>query len=333
MGLSKEEQEEIGFLIQHHLLMLEVAFRRNLHDEQVILRFAKQIQEVHRLKMLYLLTFSDIRAVGPEAWTPWKNSLLMELFLKTSHLLEKGPPGELTLKCDPLPQASEYFEFLPLRYLSCYPSEEVVHHMEMARSIETHPFKVEWVIDQGRRGKLTICTKDQYGLFSKITGCMFLNRINILEAQIHTWENGIALDTFWVEDLTGEMERRLEGFKKDLHRVLVKKIPLNDLISKRKEPPRLTPKVIPKVKKEVKINNEDSNFYTLIEVIGEDRMSILYEITRTLTDHGCNIHFAKVSTLGNQIIDTFYVQDEWGEKITDRFKIDHFKKALLNQMS
>jgi len=333
MGLSKEEQEWIGFLIQHHLLMLEVAFRRNLHDEQVILRFAKQIKEVHRLKMLYLLTFSDIRAVGPEAWTPWKNSLLMELFLKTSHLLEKGPPGELSSTFSSLPQASEYLEYLPLRYLSSYPPEEVAHHIEMARSIETHPFKVEWVIDQGTRGKLTICAKDQYGLFSKIAGCMFLNRIHILETQIHTWDNGIALDTFWVEDLTREIERRLEGFKKDLHRVLVEKIPLNDLISKREEPARLTPKVIPKVKKEVKINNEDSDFYTLIEVIGEDRMGILYEITRTLTDHGCNIHFAKASTLGNQIIDTFYVQDEWGEKITDRFKIDHLKKALLYQMS
>ena len=83
---------------------------------------------------------------------------------------------------------------------------------------------------------------------------------------------------------------------------------------------------------EVKINNQDSDFYTIVEVIGEDRVGILYEITQALTDHGCDIHFARVSTLGNRIVDVFYVQDTWGEKIEEENRIDQLKKTLFPLM-
>ena len=82
MGLSAEDREFVGFLVNHHLLMVETALRRDLHDEQVILRFANEVKTLNQLKMLYLLTFADIKAVGPEAWTSWKDNLLMELFLE-----------------------------------------------------------------------------------------------------------------------------------------------------------------------------------------------------------------------------------------------------------
>jgi [protein-PII] uridylyltransferase len=82
----------------------------------------------------------------------------------------------------------------------------------------------------------------------------------------------------------------------------------------------------------VKINNQDSDFYTIVEITGEDRLGILYEITQVLTDHGCDIHFARISTLGNRIVDVFYVQDEWGEKIVEKQKSDRLKQILLNQL-
>jgi [protein-PII] uridylyltransferase len=180
--------------------------------------------------MLYLLTFADIKAVGPEAWTSWKNTLLMELFLKTSHFFEKGAVAGPLLKGDEIIQKlreslsrdiiSEYAEHLPDRYLSCYSSGVIAHHIEMARSIEKELLLVEWEMEKEIHAKVTICTKDRYGLFAKMTGSMFLNRLNILEAQIHTWGNGIVLDTFWVEDATKNIERRLEQFKKDLGEIL-----------------------------------------------------------------------------------------------------------------
>jgi [protein-PII] uridylyltransferase len=228
---------------------------------------------------------------------------------------------------------SEYAEHLPSRYLSCYSSAEITHHIEMAHSIEKELLLVEWEIEKEIQAKVTICTKDRYGLFSKITGSMFINRLNILEAQIHTWENGVALDTFWVEDTTKDIDRRLKQFEKELAEVLSGEIPLKDLLSKRKESNWIQQKVIPKVSGEIKINNDDSDFYTIVEVTGEDRMGILYEITQALTEHGCDIHFARISTLGNRIVDVFYVQDTWGEKIEEKQKVDSLKQVLLNRIT
>jgi [protein-PII] uridylyltransferase len=203
----------------------------------------------------------------------------------------------------------------------------------MARFLGKESLFVEWETQQGMRAKVTVCTRDRYGLFSKIAGSMFLNRLNILEAQIHTWANGVALDTFYVEDATAEAERRLEQFKDDLENILSGKASLKDLISQRKETNWVQQKVIPKVSPEVKVNNQDSDFYTIIEVTGEDRLGILYEITQALTDHGCNIHFARISTLGNRILDVFYVQDEWGEKIGEKQKVDNLKQTLFHRLT
>jgi [protein-PII] uridylyltransferase len=342
MGLSVEDKEFIGFLVSHHLLMVETALRRDLHDEQVILRFADEVKNPNRLKMLCLLTFADIKAVGPEAWTSWKNTLLTELFLKASHFFEKGAVARPFLKAEEMLKALErslspeifsaYSEHLPDRYLSCYSSSEIARHIEMARSIEKELLLVGWEIEKETQAKVTVCTKDRYGLFSKITGSMFLSRLNILEAQIHTWGNGIVLDTFWVEDATKNIERRLEQFKKDLEEILGGKVSLRDFLCKRKESNGIKQKVIPRVPGEVKINNQDSDFYTIVEVMGEDRLGILYEVSQALTDHGCDIHFARISTLGNRIVDVFYVQDEWGEKISEKNRIDQLKRTVLHRL-
>jgi [protein-PII] uridylyltransferase len=343
MGLSVEDKELVGFLVSHHLLMVETALRRDLHDEQVILRFANEVKNFNRLKMLYLLTFADIKAVGPEAWTSWKNTLLTELFLKVSHFFEKGAVAWPLLKGEKMLKTlekflspeifSEYSEHLPDRYLSCYSSNEIAHHIEMARSIEKELLLVDWEIEKETQAKVTVCTKDRYGLFSKLTGSMFLNRLNILEAQIHTWRNAIVLDTFWVEDATKNIKRRLEQFKKDLEEILGGKVSLRDLLCKRKESNGIKQKVIPRVPGEVKINNQDSDFYTIVEVMGEDRLGILYEVSQAFTDHGCDIHFARISTLGNRIVDVFYVQDEWGEKIREKNRIDQLRRTVLHRLT
>jgi len=343
MGLTSEEKELMEFLISRHLFMLETAFRRDLHDEQAILRFANETGNPVRLKMLYLLTFADIKAVGPEAWTSWKNSLLMELFLKTSHFFEKGEEPQTFLKRGetiaqlwqslPRETLSHYAEHLPDRYLSTYSSGEISCHIKMAQSLDKEVLLVGWSPEEEVRARVTICTKDRYGLFSKIAGSMFLNRLNILEAQVHTWGNGVALDTFYVEDPTGEIERRLQQFKKDLKEILSGKISLKLLLSQREESGWIQKKVIPKVPGEAKVNNRDSDFYTIIEITGEDRLGVLYEITQALTDCGCNIHFARISTLGNRVVDVFYVQDEWGEKIVEPEKVNHLKQLLLNRLT
>ncbi len=343
MGLPLEDRRLMSFLVRHHLFMLETAFRRDLHEEGTILRFAGEVENVNHLKRLYLLTFADIKAVGPEAWTHWKNTLLMELFLRTSHFFEHGLGTEILPKREEVVQhllkslspeiVTEYEEHLPPRYLSSYPWEEIAHHIGMARLLDKELLLVEWVIEENARARVTVCTKDRYGLFSKITGSMFLNRLNILEAKIHTWGNGVVLDTFKVEDATLDMERRLTQLKADLSSVLDGTALLRNLLLKRQESRTLHRKIIPKVPVDIRVNNQDSQFFTIVEISGEDRLGILYEITQALTDHGCDIHFARISTLGNRIVDVFYIQDEWGEKILQRDKIEHLKQSLLTHLT
>jgi len=192
---------------------------------------------------------------------------------------------------------------------------------------------MEWDVEENRRARVTLCTKDRYGLFAKITGSLFLNRLNILQAQIHTWGNGIALDTFEVVDATGEIEKRLHQINQDLAEILEGKATVKNLLAQRNESKRVHQKVLPKVPAEVKINNRDSDFFTIVEIMGEDRLGILFELSQTLTDHGCNIYFARISTLGNRIIDVFYVQDTWGEKIEETHKIDLLQKTLLQRLT
>jgi [protein-PII] uridylyltransferase len=343
LGLTAGESTLLYFLVRHHLFMIETASRRDLLDEQAIQRFANKIKTLDQLKMLYLLTFADIKAVGPEAWTPWKNSLLMELFLKTSRLFEKegGAPSlskeeewiEKLGASLPSDLMAEYLEHLPSRYLSSFSPGEIVEHIGMARSLGEKTVDMKWIIEEKRQAKVTLCTRDRYGLFSKITGALFLNRLNILQAQIHTWGNGVALDTFEVEDATGEIERRLQQFKKDVTEVLEGKASLKNLLKQRNESKWAGHKVVPKVPTEVKVDNQDSDFFTIIEITGEDRLGILFEMTQALTDHGCNIYFARISTLGNRIVDVFYVQDEWGEKIERKEKIAQLKQLLLQRLA
>jgi [protein-PII] uridylyltransferase len=332
LGLSSKKNLLLNFLVKNHLFMIETASRRDLLDEQAIQRFTNMIKTPDQLNMLYLLTFADIKAVGPEAWTPWKNSLLMELFLKTSRFFEKEG-GLSPLPSLPPDLISEYSEDLPSRYLSSFSQTEIVEHIGMARSLGEKTVEMKWSIEENRRAKVTLCTRDRYGLFSKITGSMFLNRLNILQAQIHTWGNGIALDTFEVEDATGEIEQRLHQFGKDLMEILEGKAALKNLLAQRNESKWVHRKVLPKVSPEVKINNQDSDFFTIIEITGEDRLGILFELTQALTDHGCNIYFARISTLGNRIVDVFYIQDTWGEKIEDAHKMDLLQKTLLQRLT
>lgn len=343
MGLDRDKIALMEFLIRSHLLMLETAFRRDLNDEQAIVSFAQEVQDLTRLKMLYLLTFADIKSVGPGTWNSWKNSLLMELFLKTSHFFDprKEHPGDLK-RSERLARLGQlvsqdllatYAEHLPDRYLTTYPPEEISSHLRMAQHLREETVVMRSVAEGEGRVKVTICTKDRYGLFAKIGGSFFLNRLNILEAQIHTWGNGIALDTFYVEDPTGEEQRRLQQFREDLEEILSGRASLKQRLSLRERFVSGQPKVIPKVRGEVKINNEDSDFYTIVEVTGQDRLGILYEITQALTDFGCNILFARISTLGNKIIDVFYIQDEWGDKITEPNKVGNLTRLLQARLA
>jgi [protein-PII] uridylyltransferase len=352
LGLGKEDSQRLEFLVRSHLLMTHISQRRDLHDDKLIVQFARSMGMSENLNMLYLLTFADVRAVGPDVWSEWKGLLLQELYEKTYEVLERGDFrlerrsekvrnrkrkvvelldeefGERTVK--------EVLRTMGTRYLLSHRSAEIVEHVRLllSRGDRTLVMKIEHE-PQGKYSQLTISTLDIPGLFSKITGVMAANGINILGAQIFTQGNGVALDTLQVRSPTGELITNPEKWQRveeDLISVIEGRARVDDLVKKRHRPSLLTSRPMPRSPNRVEIDNEVSDEYTVIDIYAHDKVGLLYQITKTLKELGLYIGVSKISTKVDQAADTFYVQDIFGQKITHVDKLDEIRSRLLESL-
>ena len=218
LQISPEKIETLSFLVREHLTFAEIAHRRDLGDETLIFRFAQTVQNSERLKMLYLLCFADLRAVGPSSWTVWKDTLMRELFIKTLHLLERektlGKEAQdrvIHLQSEVMdilagqvaaPKISEYLANIPSRHYAAHDARSISQQILMAEKLrdETVVLEGEEKPEEGC-DEITVVAWDKPGLFAEISGVMTANFLNILSAQISTWENGIAVDLFKVQNL------------------------------------------------------------------------------------------------------------------------------------
>lgn len=348
-GLNREDSQRLEFLVRRHLDMAHIAQRRDLHDDQLIIQFARAMGMSENLKMLYLLTFADLRAVGPDVWNDWKGMLLHELYEKTYQVLEKGD-FELEKRSEKLRNRKrnvleklhdefdqrlvrEQLRAMSTRYLMNYRSADIAEHLRLAlgRGHRTLALKVE---HESRRGfsQVTLSTLDIPGLFSKITGVMAANAINILGAQIHTRRNGEALDILQVAAPGGgaienpDKWRRVEA---ELTAVIEGRIRVEELVAKRRPPAFMIDRPRPRFPNRVEIDNEASGQYTVIEIYAHDKVGLLYQITKTLKELGLYIGVAKISTKVDQAADVFYVQDIFGQKILGEEKQAEIQRRLL----
>ncbi len=348
--LPASHAERLVFLVKFHLLMSETAQRRDLFEEKLIVSMAHVIGSPEALKMLYVLTYADIRAVGAEAWNEWKGHLLREFFFKVLHVLVKGEGGSkvsaLRLKrrvkqlenwietadIHPRKVLRDLLETLPHRYLLQMPMEDIQEHLKLLMRHRDEPVVCD-IKEDPLRGisEIIVVTDDRHGLFSSIAGVMAANRINILNAEIHTTTRHVAMDIFRVNSPFEPSLIRSgiwENFQRDLRDVLRGGKDLSVLVAKnRVSSPRRRKgrKVLPP---EVRIDNETSDFYTIIDVFADDRVGLLYDITRTLSILGLDIALAKISTKVDRAADVFYVQDTAGEKIYDEVVLDKIRRAL-----
>lgn len=358
LGYDKNGSEDVLFLVRHHLLLVETAMRRDLKDEKAVVQCARIVGDIQRLKMLYLLTWADSKATGPRAWNDWIANMVLELFFKILHILDRGELAgsdatqrvnrTMTMVRRSMYQRGggvdldAFFEVMPPRYLLNTPPRDIINHVFLAQDLNKR-FREEGAIEYRLESRpndsddcfeLTFLSKDRPGLFSDMAGVLALHNINILSADICTWKDGTAVDVFKVsrpldrlhpEETLGRVkkdwEKRLEG-KLSLGYRLAQKAEASFLSKPRK--PTTTPKVI--------LDNRSSDFFTLIEVFADDRVGLLYLITRTLFDLRLNIRTAKISTKGDQAADVFYVEDMEGQKIEDRGQVKEIERALLHQL-
>jgi [protein-PII] uridylyltransferase len=346
-GYPTEDVETVSFLIKEHLLLIKTATRRDLNDEETAISCARKIKDIDHLKMLYLLTVADCMATGPKAWSDWTATLLRDLFFKISNVLEKGELATREAveavekkKAEVLGSAIKHyaendmetlFDLMSPRYLLYAPPESIMEHIELYKNMGTEDFiwNVTKTTDSNTR-TVTICAKDRPGLFSKIAGTFTLNGLDILDAQIFTWRNNIALDVFEVNpplDQIFEKERWQQAqahFKSALSGDLDLKTALKEKITVFR-PAKSYMKDRPH---QINVDNDSSSFFTIIEVFTYDFPGLLYTITDALFRCGLDIWVAKIATKVDQVVDVFYVRDFDGQKVDFPDQVEKIKTTI-----
>ncbi len=341
MGLHDDDVSVVERLVRHHLLMSHVAQHRDLHDDRVIIDFAKHVGSVDVLKRLYVMTFADMRSVAPKVWNNWRDLLLGELYMRTLELFEKGEFAEEAREArvervrERLRQATaaqpalrttldSVLRTMPESYFLTTPESSFPHHLELLREFREGGAAPATSIRHFRDrefSEYTVCAADRPGLFSIIAGVLAAHGMSILGAQITTSADGIALDVFRLSHPESVErvfdEERWQKVRDTLERSLRGEISIEALVEKTTRPSVLTRRPMPRIPTSVTFDLQDSDYYSLIEISTQDQIGLLFTITNALYRAGCLIHLAKISTVLHHVYDVFYVTDSQGRKVED----------------
>jgi [protein-PII] uridylyltransferase len=353
LGLTAEETEMVSWLVLHHLMLSQTAFSRDIDDPKTILDMADTIQSPERLRLLLILTVSDIRAVSPKVWNGWKATLLRELYARVAEVLEGGlSTTERDARINRVKEVvggllrdwpdDEREAFLSLGYPSYwlgFDPESIERHARMIRdakrrsaplTVNAEPLPARAVTE------VVVYTADHAGLFSRIAGALAIAGASIVDARIHTLTDGMALDTFWIQDAAGgpyETPHRLARLSSLIEQALSGRLKLSNEIRKATRtllPGRMRAIHVPP---RVVVDNRASNRHTVIEVNGRDRPGLLHDVTSAISDEGLQIASAHVTTYGVRAVDVFYVKDVFGMKIENERKLTQLRSALLEALT
>jgi [protein-PII] uridylyltransferase len=351
LGLSIQQTEILVFLVHKHLLMAHLAFRRDLTDAQMLNRFSRDVGSPELLRMLLVLTASDMTAVGPGTWTNWKAELLTELFEGALQMLSGAPPKfrenerirEISTAVRrllenspaiPLELRDDELQSLPLHYLAATPPDQIVRDLVAIRGLAE-----DSVIVQGKNEPATgtieyrIITHDSVGsgLFHKMTGVLAAKGLQIRSANICTTSRGIVIDSFRVHDLDhfGEApDFRLREVESAVCEVLRSRMTVEQLFQRHRRFQRAEQSPACRGPTRVVIDNDSSERFTVIDVFADDGRGLLYTITAALFDLGLSVSLAKISTHIDQALDVFYVTDRDGNKLRDGVRLETIQAAL-----
>jgi len=347
LGLDGATTHSLRLLVEQHLAMAQISQRRDLEDPNVIRHFASLVQSPENLRMLALLTFADSMATSDKLWNGFKDSLLWTLYHKTMQALIGGTDfiraeerqrellaeevSSLLPKTFGRDEVEAHFAAMPPRYFLIHEAKEIFGDLAMVHRFMNHQLSEEEVAlepvvawhNEPDRGytAVKVCTWDRAGLFSTVTGSFAAAGINILSAQIFSRNDGIVLDTFFVTDAkTGGLVGReaRERFESILLKALTDDIgDMRALIARQKSTrSSYHPPADERIQSRVFFDNETSAKRTVIDLETEDNLGLLYEISRVLTGLGLDISLAKISTEKGAAIDSFYVSEGNGDKVT-----------------
>ena len=346
-GASPADAKTVAFLVEHHLLLVLTATRRDINDEETAIAMARVIKKAEVLKMLYLLTVADSMATGPKAWNDWTASLLENLFFKVLNIFENGELAtgravktvekKRQAVVDALPpemapdQLERLLSFMSPRYMLYTPVGNIPKHLQLFAKIGDRPFV--WHVEKSPGADtrtVTICAKDRPGLISRIAGVFTLNNIDILDVQIFTWRNNIALDVFEVNPPPDPIfeDERWERACRNLEDALADRLDLGGNLNRKKNDATPIQPYTAERPTEIVVDNKTSSFFTIVEVVTFDFPGLLFRVTDALFKCGLDIWVAKIATKVDQVVDVFYVRDFDGQKVDAPQQVAAVKAAI-----
>jgi [protein-PII] uridylyltransferase len=354
LHLNTDDARQLRFLVATHLNMSHLAQRRDIHDQRLIIEFAKRVETLDNLKKLYLLTFADMRAVGPKIWNNWHDMLLGELYLGTLDVFEREAfvEEDYADRVERVKQRiaaaangaldrtglQDFLRDMPARYFLGTAEDSILHHVRLVASLDSQPSVTEVKHSPEREfSEFTVITRDRPGLFSMITGVLLAHGMNILGASINTSRTGVAVDIFRLShgDQAEAVQRpeRWERLQLALDKVLKGELDVEQLVTASKRPSLLSKRFVPRVPTEIEVDNDVSGHFTVLDVYTQDRVGVLFAITNTLFHLGLSIHLAKITTNVDQVLDVFYVTDADGRKIYDDARLAHIREEIVERLA
>jgi [protein-PII] uridylyltransferase len=325
MGLDADEVEEVAVLVRHHLLLVETATRRDLDDPTVVEAVAAALGTPRRVRLLHLLTVADGLATGPAAWNDWKGTLVADLASRVLHVLERGvppSPGDPEALAAGIEAARPALAGRAARLLATLPDSyastlAAVDAGELAEELELladppGPGGVRYRVDPSGdgHGLVTVCAADRPGTLARTTGVLALHRVSVLRAHVWSTSDGLALQRFAVQAPATLRWQRLGA---DLDAAWSGRLAVEARLERKARDYRPASPVEP----DVRVLPDESAHSTVVEVRAADALGLLHAIAAALGDLDLDVRVAKIDTLGDRVVDTFYVRSPWGAKLSD----------------
>ena len=343
LGLKPEDAETVEWLVRYHLLMSDVAQKRDISDPRTVRDFAKAVKTKKRLDLLTVLTVCDIRGVGPGTWNNWKAALLRNLYSETAMALETGleainREGREKDAKRALRQALEGWDVKDLRretgrhyppYWQGLPTAAHVLLANMLRDIGDADMRIDLLPDEDRDAtRACFAMVDHPGIFSRVAGALAVVGANVVDARTYTTKDGYVTAVFWIQDSEGAPyeKSRLPRMQKMINKILAGEVTTRDAIKSRDKIKKRERDF--RVPTSIAFDNEGSEIYTIIEVDTRDRPGLLSDLTRTLANANVYVASAGIATYGAQVVDTFYVKDMFGLKFHAESKRKTLEKKL-----
>ena len=343
LGLDAEECETVEWLVRYHLLMSDMAQKRDIGDPRTARDFARAVTTRKRLDLLTVLTVCDIRGVGPNTWNNWKAMLLRQLHSLTTDALEGGLESVTREK-----REDEAKSALAAR-LTDWAAPAIAHELSrhyapywqglttdtqevfarLLRDLPNDEIRIDLHPEPARDAtRACFALADHPGIFSRLAGALALVGANVVDAKTYTSKDGYATPVFWVQDLEGKPYEvaRLPRLTQMIDKTLKGEVVAREALAGRDKQKKREREF--RFPTHITIDNEGSEIYTIIEVDTRDRPGLLFDLTRTLAVNNMQISSAVIATYGAQVVDTFYVKDMFGLKLHAKHRQDVLERRL-----